>query len=98
MLPHFMDGACTANRGHLIHYMHKAGVELINCAKVTSFEGGKVNINRNISNRVPDPYNTWQPILPKNVENPLAKKLGSETRDESLEADIIVLATGGRID
>jgi 2-enoate reductase len=98
MLPNFMEGACTANRGHLIHYMHKAGVELINCAKVTSFEAGKVNINRNISKGVPNPYNTWQPILPKNIENPLAKKLGKETKDETLEAELVVLAMGGRAD
>lgn len=98
MLPHFMEGACTANRGHLIYYMHKAGVELINCAKVMSFEKGKVNINRNISSGVPNPYNTWRPILPKNVENPLAKKLGNETRDETLEADLVILAMGGRPD
>ncbi|MEG0833247.1 MAG: FAD-dependent oxidoreductase, partial [Oscillospiraceae bacterium] len=98
MLPYFMFGACTANRGHLIHYMEKANVELINCAKVTSFEEGKVNINRNISKGVPNPYNTWQPILPENIPNPLAKKIGAETRDESLKADIVVLAMGGRPD
>jgi 2-enoate reductase len=98
MLPNFMDGACTANRGHLIYYLRKKGVELINCAKVTSFEPGKVHINRNVSSGVPDPYNTWQPILPKNIENPLAKKLGTATRDETLDADLVVLAMGGRAD
>lgn len=98
MLPYFMEGTCTANRGHLIHYMNKVGIELINCAKVTSFENGKVNINKNISKGVPNPYNTWQPILPKNVENPLAKKIGKETVDETLEADLVVLAMGGRAD
>jgi 2-enoate reductase len=98
MLPHFMEGTCTANRGHLIHYMQKAGVELINCARVTSFEYGKVNINRNVSDGVPNPYDTWQPILPKNIENPLAKKIGNETKNEALEADLVVLAMGGRSD
>lgn len=98
MLEYFMDGACTANRGHLIHYLEKGGVKLINCAKVTGFDVGKVNINRNVSKTVPNPYNTWQPVLPKNIANPLAKKLGSQTRDETLSADIAVLATGGRAD
>jgi len=98
MLPHFMDGACTANRGHLIHYLSRKGVELINCAKVTSFEPGQVHINRNVSSGVPNPYNTWQPILPKNIENPLAKKLGAAARDETLEADLVVLAMGGQAD
>lgn len=98
MLPHFMLGACTANRGHLIYYLNKANVQLINCAKVTSFDTNKVNINRNISKRVPNPYNTWQPIIPANIPNPLAKPIGKETIDESLEADLVVLAMGGIAD
>ena len=92
-----MDGVCTANRGHLIHYMEKNKVELINCAKVLSFNEGKVNISR-ITENVPDPYNTWQPILPKNISNPLAKKLGTKAKEEAIEADLVVLAMGGRAD
>lgn len=98
MLPLIMDGTCTANRGHLIHYLKKAGVKLINCAKVTGFDEKHVVISRNVSDGVPDPYNTWQPILPKNIENPLAKKLGAEEKEEKLEADLVVLAMGGRPD
>lgn len=98
MLPHFMEGACTANRGHLIHYMHKAGVELINCAKVVSFDKGIVNIIRNVSKGVPNPYNTWQPILPSNIPNPLAKRVGKETINEALKGDLVVLAMGGKAD
>lgn len=98
MLPNFMEGVCTANRGHLLHYMEKAGVELYNCSKVTSFEPGKVNIQRNVSKGVPNPYNTWQPLLPENIPNPLAKKPGPETQDVALDADLVVLAMGGRPD
>lgn len=98
MLPNFMEGVCTANRGHLLHYMEKAGVELYNCSKVTSFEPGKVNIERNVSKGVPNPYNTWQPLLPENIPNPLAKKPGAETQDVALDADLVVLAMGGRPD
>lgn len=98
MLPNFMEGICTANRGHLIHYLNKEEVELINCAKVVSFEEGKVNILKNISKGVPDPYNTWQPLLPANIPNPLAKKIGSETLNLTIEADLVVLAMGGRAD
>lgn len=98
MLPNFMEGVCTANRGHLLHYMEKAGVELYNCSKVTSFELGKVNIQRNVSKGVPNPYNTWQPLLPENIPNPLAKKPGPETKDVFLDADLVVLAMGGRPD
>lgn len=98
MLPNFMEGVCTANRGHLLHYMEKAGVELYNCSRVTSFEPGKVNIQRNVSKGVPNPYNTWQPLLPENIPNPLAKKPGPETQDVALDADLVVLAMGGRPD
>ena len=98
MLPHFMQGVCTANRGHLLHYMEKAGVELYNCAKVTGFEPGKVHIERNVSKGAPNPYNTWQPLLPENIPNPLAPKLGPETASITLEADLVVLAMGGRPD
>lgn len=98
MQENFMQGVCTANRGHLIHYLNKENVELINCAKVISFNKNKVNINKNISKAVPDPYNTWNPLLPKNIPNPLAKKLGTETADISLDADLVILAMGGRAD
>ena len=98
MLPNYMEGVCTANRGHLLHYMEKAGVELYNCAKVTSFEPGKVHISRNVSKGAPNPYNTWQPLLPENIPNPLAPKLGPETREVTLDADLVVLAMGGRPD
>ncbi|MEG1166325.1 MAG: FAD-dependent oxidoreductase, partial [Oscillospiraceae bacterium] len=98
MLPNFMEGVCTANRGHLLYYMKKANVELYNCAKVTSFEPGKVNITRNVSKGAPNPFNTWQPLLPENIPNPMAKKLGPETKNETLAADLVVLAMGGRPD
>ena len=98
MLPYIMDGACTANRGHLIYYLNKENVELINCAKVISFNKGKVNIVKNFSKGVPNPNNTWQPILPANIQNPLAKKIGDETVNLSLDADLVVLAIGGKSD
>ncbi len=98
MLPHFMYGTCTANRGHLLYYMKKANVGLYNCAKVVSFAPGKVNIEQNVSAGVPDPYNTWQPILPENIPNPLAKKIGPQTAEKSLDAELVVLAMGGKPD
>lgn len=98
MLPNFIEGACTANRGHLIHYFEANGGELINCAKVISFGPKSVRISRNISDGVPSPYKTWEPVLPKNIENPLAKKIGDEVRVEDLACDLVVLAMGGRAD
>ncbi len=96
MLPEIMLGVCTANRGHLLHYMEKGGVKLYNCTKLTSFTKGKALVERNISKNVPNPYDTWTPLLPENIENPLAKKPGNETRQEAIQADLIVLAMGGR--
>jgi 2-enoate reductase len=92
---YIMNHTCTANRGHLIHYLHKAGVPLLNCTRVTGFVPGGVKVARNVSNTVPDPYITWHPILPENVENPLAPKLKIEEKEEILPADLVVLAAGG---
>lgn len=97
MMSQMMDGACTANRGHLLHYMEKKQVNLMNCTKVSAMDEGRLIVER-ITENVPDPYNTWQPILPKNIANPLAKKLGTSSVDESVPADLVVLAMGGRAD
>ncbi|MBQ1742772.1 MAG: FAD-dependent oxidoreductase [Oscillospiraceae bacterium] len=95
MLQYMMDGACTANRGHLIHYFEEGGGKLINCAKVVGFgKDNSVRIERNISKGVPDPYCTWTPIIPKNVENPLAPKMGTESVIETLHCDLVVLCMG----
>jgi 2-enoate reductase len=98
MLPYFMKGACTANRGHLIHYLKDQGVELLNCATVKEFDEKHVVIEQNTHKNVPNPYNTWAPILPENIENPLAPKIGNAPKRVELEADLVVLAMGGRPD
>lgn len=88
--------ACTANRGHLIHYLEAGGVELLNCTTLTSVNNGTVTVKQNIHKNVPDPYLTWSPILPENVENPMDMfhKLGEEYVTRELKADVVVLATG----
>ena len=72
MMQDFMSGVCTANRGHLLHYMNKAGIPLHNGSKVEGFDTGKVLIKKNVSKHIPDPYITWTPLLPHNIENPVA--------------------------
>ncbi|HPD01996.1 MAG TPA: FAD-dependent oxidoreductase, partial [Clostridia bacterium] len=96
MQKYFMNHACTANRGHIIRYLEKGGVELINCAMLKKIEGNKVYIAKNVHKRVPDPYNTWAPILPENVENPmdLLKPFGEVIEERILEADKVLLAMG----
>lgn len=96
MLTHFEDGACTANRGHLIHYYEQEGGKLVNCARLLRFEEGNAVVAHNKSKAVPDPYCTWTPIIPKNVDNPLAPKMTNEEVIEQIPADYIVLAIGNR--
>ncbi|NLA77327.1 MAG: FAD-dependent oxidoreductase, partial [Clostridiales bacterium] len=96
MTEYIMNHVCTANRGHLIHNLQKAEVELLNCTKLAAYEKDGVKVIRNVSKSVPNPYITWHPILPENVENPLAPKLKIEEREEKIPADIVVVAAGGR--
>jgi len=94
MLPYFMKGVCTANRGHLIHYLERAGVNLLNCARLQSIGRKTVKICQNVSPTVPDPYNTWSPILPDNVINPLSKRIKVEEKVIEVDADLVVSAVG----
>ena len=96
MLPTIMPGVCTANRGHLIHELERMGVPLWNCTKLVSIEGSTVHFKRNVSSTVPDPYITWTPILPENIANPFAKAIKDEYQDQTLDADLVVLAMGLR--
>lgn len=96
MLKYFMNHVCTANRGHIIHYLERAGVELLNCTKVNKIANGKVFVSQNKHKNVPDPYNTWAPILPENVENPIdaLRKIKDKYVDRELDADAVIIATG----
>lgn len=93
---YIMNHTCTANRGYLLKYMYDSGIKLLNCTKSVSFDEKGVVVSRNTSKSVPDPYLSWNPILPENVPNPLAPKLKNEPVEEHLDADLIVLAAGGR--
>jgi 2-enoate reductase len=94
MLPEIMKGVCTANRGHLIRMLEKAGVKLLNCTRLAEIQPGKVVLERNVSKTVPDPYNTWSPLLPENVNNPLTRRLSIEIQAQTIAADLVVLASG----
>lgn len=98
MLQYFMDGVCTANRGHLLHALKAKDVKLLNLATVTSVEGNTVRIKVNQHKNKPYPYNSWSPVLPDNVVNPMAPKIGEDFVEQSVTADMIVLATGGKAD
>ena len=98
MLPHFMKGVCTSNRGHMIHHLEKAGVRLLNCTRLKSVAAESVRVVRNVSRTVPDHYVTWSSLLPENVKNPLARKVKVEEREVDLGADLVILAVGLRPD
>jgi 2-enoate reductase len=93
---YIMNHTCTANRGHIIHYLEEGDVKLYNCAKVTQIKDNKVIIEKNSHKRVPNPYNTWAPILPENVLNPMDKLMPLKyvPKVMELEADMVVLAVG----
>ena len=93
---YFMNHTCTANRGHLIHYLKEADVELLNCTVLTAVNGKTVSVRQNIHKNVPNPYLTWAPILPENVENPMdmLHKIKDTFVSRVLKADVVVLAAG----
>jgi len=95
LLPHLMKENCTANRGYLLHYLERLGVEVRNCTRLESIaDGGEVFVLRNLAPGVPDPYVTWTPILPENIKDPLARPLPVDEVRQSLAADLVVVATG----
>ncbi|MBQ9786249.1 MAG: FAD-dependent oxidoreductase [Clostridia bacterium] len=89
-----MTHSCTANRGHILHYLEKGGVVTHNLSKVQYIDNEKVKIVKNVHKSVPNPYNTWQPVLPENINNPLAPKIKQTLEEVDVKADIVVIATG----
>lgn len=99
-LPYMMQGSCTANRGHLLHTLAAHNARLLNMTRVERVEkapgGATLHVSRNRHKNVPDPYVSWTPILPENVENPLAPKVGNDWHGEDIASDLLVIACGER--
>ncbi|NLB28448.1 MAG: enoate reductase, partial [Clostridiaceae bacterium] len=76
------------------HELEKCGVKLMNCTRLEKIEFGRVTVLTNTSSTVPDPYNTWAPLLPDNVPNPLEKPIREAMETRQLEADMLVVAAG----
>lgn len=93
---YIMNHACTANRGHIIHHLEEGEVELLNCTTLLSVEKNSVKVKQNTHKNVPNPYLTWAPILPENVENPMdmLHKIKEEYVEKELKADAVVVAAG----
>ncbi|NMB90120.1 MAG: FAD-dependent oxidoreductase [Chloroflexi bacterium] len=96
MLPALMVGACTANRGHLLHELRRLGVKVLNCTRLNAVQPEGAVVTHNTSASVPSPWVTWTPLLPENVKNPLARPIRDELVEETLPADLVVLALGLR--
>ncbi len=96
MTANLMADTCTANRGHILHYLEKSGVVTHNLSTVTQIDKDAVFIKKNVHSSVPNPYNTWQPILPENIHNPLAPKISEKYENKLLPADLVILAIGTR--
>lgn len=101
-LPYMMQGSCTANRGHLLHALAAHNVCLLNMTRVERVEktpeGVTLHASRNHHKNVPDPRVSWTPILPENVVNPLAPKVGDDWHEEDMASDLLVIACGERAD
>ena len=101
-LPYMMQGSCTANRGHLLHTLATHNVRLLNMTRVERAEktpeGVTLHVSRNHHKNVPDPCVSWTPILPENVVNPLAPKVGEDWHEEDMASDLLVIACGERAD
>ena len=91
-----MAQSCTANRGHIMHYLQKAGVKIDNLTTVNEILPNGIVMDKNVSPTVPDPYNTWQPLLPENISNPLAPKIKQKIERITIPADLVIIAIGTR--
>ena len=105
MREYMMKGACTANRTHILHALTARNTKLCCLSRVTSVTTDgpadapvTVTFTHNLDKNAPDPYVTWTPILPENVVNPLAPKIGEDLHEESINCDLVVVAAGGHPD
>lgn len=92
---YLMATACTANRGHILHYMQEEGVVVHNCSKLKCInDDGTISVYKNIDDSVPNPYNTWTPVLPESVKNPFEKPVKEKLETIRVDADFLIYAYG----
>ncbi|MBN2651410.1 MAG: FAD-dependent oxidoreductase [Spirochaetales bacterium] len=96
--PFFMMNKPSGHRGFFIKKLKELGVDLMNCARLDRIENGFVSVSRTIDNP-PDPYLSWMPILPNDINSDLVNNLNfSRVETISIEADLVVLATSDDMD
>lgn len=96
LMPYLMKKSCTSNRGYLIHHLENSGVRLMNCTSLKTINAASVLLEQNISKSVPDPYATWKPVLPDNIENPFQKKMVAQIKTFEIAADLVIMCTGAK--
>ena len=82
----------------MIHQLHHHGVKVMNCTKLLAIGKASIQVEQNISKTVPNPFNSWTPLLPDNIINPFSKEVKEEMRQGYLDADLVILATGAKKD
>ncbi len=92
MLPQFMYGACTANKGWLIHSMEERGIKMMASTVAKEIKDGRLVVSEDMNPNRPDGLCTWTPI----VKNLPAAPLKQMPEDKVLEADFLVVAMGGK--
>lgn len=92
--PYLMKKTCTSNRNHMLYSLKNKGVKILNCARVEKIEEDGAVIAINTSKSVPNPYNTWNPVIPDNVKNPFQKRIKEKYKRVKVEFDMIMLCTG----
>lgn len=98
MLKYFLRKSCTANRAYMIHYLEKAGVKLITCARLKAVTASGILIDRDVHPKCPDPYITWTPLIPESLEELVYRPHKPRIAEEEIECDYVVLAAGVRPD
>lgn len=95
---YFMNHMCTANRSHIIHYLDEGKVILMNMTKLVEIKENSVLVKVNTSKNKPNPYLSWAPILPENIENPIdkLKPIKDIWKNEEIKVDAVILALGSR--
>lgn len=92
--PWLMKNVNTANRGYLIHYLVKKGVQIKLCTRVTEIAEDEIRLLENVSDSVPRHDVSWTPILPDNIPNPSQKPIRKEEKEAAIPCDACVLAVG----
>ena len=75
--------------------MQEEGVVVHNCSKLKCInDDGTISVYKNIDSAVPNPYNTWSPVLPESVKNPFEKPINEKLETIRIDADFLIYAYG----